>query len=191
MRLFVALELGDGIIRAAGELIAELRHRAERIAPAARVTWLTPERLHLTLSFIGQTDAARADAIAASLQHPFAGPPFGVTIAGLGVFPGRGSPRVLWAGIVEGGDRLLDLEKQLRARWARIRVLLDERPYRPHLTLARVRSAAGLRSAALLERLEHTPLGTTQVEAITLFESRLSPKGPTYVPLLRTEVAGG
>ena len=189
MRLFVAIELEENVLRTAAGIAEELRRRTARLAPTARVTWLTPERLHVTLSFIGESDQAQASAIADCLRPPFDGPPFDLTVAGLGAFPERGSPRVLWAGIAAGRDRLLDLEAQLRARWARGRVPVDERPYRPHLTLARVREAAGLRAAALLEGLERTLLGTTPVEAITLFESRLSPKGPTYVALQRTNVA--
>ena len=67
----------------------------------------------------------------------------------------------------------------------------SRRPYSPHLTLARVREAAGLRSASLLDGLEDRSLGTTRIDAITLFQSRLSPKGPTYVPLLRTSLRAG
>ena len=62
----------------------------------------------------------------------------------------------------------------------------EERPYQPHLTLARVREAAGLRAAALLDGLGSRHCRHDHVDAITLFESRLSPKGPTYVPLQRT-----
>jgi len=73
-------------------------------------------------------------------------------------------------------------------RLARAGIGAEERPYNPHLTLARVREAGGLRSVALLEGVGETTLGGTAVEAITLFESRLSPKGPTYVALQRTSV---
>ena len=62
----------------------------------------------------------------------------------------------------------------------------DQRPFNPHLTLARVRDAAGLRSSALVGPLDDLALGTTPVDAITLFESRLSPKGATHVPLQRS-----
>jgi 2'-5' RNA ligase len=188
VRLFAAIELAEGVIRTAVDLIEELRRRVERLAPSARLTWLPPDRLHITLVFIGHVDADRAAIIAGHLQAPFAGPPFQMTIGGVGAFPVRGSPRVLWAGVEQGRDRLLNLEKQLRARCAPATSPEDERPYQPHLTLARVREAAGLRTASLLERLEGTTLGTTWVEAITLFESRLSPKGPTYVPLMRSRL---
>jgi RNA 2',3'-cyclic 3'-phosphodiesterase len=191
VRLFVAIELGEAVIHAAVELILELRRRAVGLAPTARVTWLTPDRLHVTLAFIGDADAARTSAIAGCLRAPFAGPSFDMSIAGLAAFPGRGTPRVLWAGVEEGRDRLLRLETELHVRCPPALIPSDERPYHPHLTLARVREADGLRAASLLEGLERIALGTSRVEAITLFESRLSPKGPTYVPLQRTGVVGG
>jgi 2'-5' RNA ligase len=62
---------------------------------------------------------------------------------------------------------------------------VEQRPYNPHLTLARVREAAGLRAAALFDGLRDSVIGTTPIDAITLFDSRLSSKGPTYAPLLR------
>jgi 2'-5' RNA ligase len=62
----------------------------------------------------------------------------------------------------------------------------EDRPYSPHLTLARVKEPAGLSRAILFEGLTGRQFGTVHVDAITLFESRLSPKGATHVPLQRT-----
>ena len=80
------------------------------------------------------------------------------------------------------------MERAVSARLAATGVPPEERAYRPHLTLARVRDAAGLKSRPLFEGLAERALGTTRVEAITPYESRLSPKGPSYVPLRRTEL---
>jgi 2'-5' RNA ligase len=66
----------------------------------------------------------------------------------------------------------------------------EDRPYRPHVTLARVKEPAGLRTAPLLEGVREHEFGVRRVDAITLFESRLSPRGPTYMPLHRTPLAG-
>ena len=186
MRLFLAAELGDDIVHAAARLAGTLRERAERLTPAARITWVPPDRIHVTVAFIGSLDETGAAAVQECLQAPLAGSPFRVAVEGLGTFPGSGSPRVIWAGVGEGADRLIDAERELADRLRRVHVPVEERPYRPHLTLARVREAAGLRSSALLQGLLDTRLGTTDLRAITLFESRLSPKGPTYVPLQRT-----
>ena len=120
------------------------------------------------------------------LEPPLDLNPFDLTVSGVGAFPPKGFPRVVWAGLTGGRDRLLTVERSVSERLAQAGVPREERPYSPHLTLARVRDAAGLRSVALVGDFREVSLGTTTVDAITLFESRLSPKGPTYVPLART-----
>lgn len=164
----------------------ELRRRASTLAPRARITWIPAERAHVTVRFIGHVDDAAAAAIAAALAPPLPVNPFDLTVSGVGAFPPSGSPRVVWAGLTDGVQALTDAEREVSARLEACGVERDERPYRPHLTLARVKEPGGLRSRALLEGLADRGLGTTRVDAITLFESRLSPKGPTYVPLQQT-----
>jgi RNA 2',3'-cyclic 3'-phosphodiesterase len=92
---------------------------------------------------------------------------------------------VLWMGVDAGADHLIAIEGIVSERLKSIGIAAEERPYTPHLTLARVRDAAGLRTTTIFDGLSPR-LGETRVDAITLFESRLSPKGPTYVALERT-----
>ena len=185
MRLFVAVEIGETLAARAAELSRELQRRAADAAPHARVTWVPPDRLHLTVRFIGEMDDARAAAVGEALEPTLNVAPFDLTLAGAGAFPKSGSPRVLWAGVASGREALVVAEREISARLARLGVPEEERPYSPHLTLARVREPAGLRSARLLDGLTDQSLGTVHVDAITLFHSKLSPKGPTYTPLLR------
>ena len=114
--------------------------------------------------------------------------PFDLTVAGVGAFPEAGAPRVLWAGITDGVDELVKVEVEVSSRLQQVGIPPDDRIFSPHLTLGRVRDAAGLRRSVLLAGLDELALGTSRVEAITLFESRLSPKGPTYLPLQRTPI---
>lgn len=186
MRLFLAAEIGERLAGRAADLIRDLEKRAADAAPRARLTWLTADRLHITIRFIGEVDDVRAAAIAATLQPPLDAGPFDLMLAGTGAFPKRGPPRVLWAGIEQGKDDLITVEREISSRLTAFGIPPEGRPYSPHLTLARVREAAGLRSTTLLDGMEDRSLGTTRIDAITLFQSRLSPKGPTYVPLLRT-----
>jgi 2'-5' RNA ligase len=190
MRLFVAVELDPAVAAAAAALAEELRARALRLAPRARITWIPAERLHLTVRFIGNADEAGVRAISDALAAPLQLTAFDMTISGAGSFPRSGKPQVLWAGVTAGRDGLLELEREVSTRLAGAGVAAEDRPHSPHLTLARIREAAGLRAAALLERMESRVVGTTRVAAITLFESRLSPKGPTYVPLQHAVLAG-
>ena len=185
MRLFVAVEIAPDVAQAAVSLIERLRERVKRLAPRSRITWVTADRLHVTVRFIGNVDADRADAVRRVLAPPFGQAPFDLTLAGVGTFPPKGPPRVLSSGVSNGREPLLAIEQRVSERLARAGIAAEQRPYTPHLTLARVRDAGGLRSAPFLEGASETTLGTTAVEAITLFESRLSPKGPTYVALQR------
>ncbi len=186
MRLFVAAEIGEALAGRSADLIRELQKRTALTAPHARVTWLTIERLHITIRFIGEVDDARATAIRAALELPIEVEPFELMLAGTGAFPKSGPPRVLWAGIEAGRAELIEAERNVTSRLAPAGIAGEDRPYDPHRTLARVRDAAGLRSTVLFEGLEDRRIGTTRVDAITLFQSMLSPKGPLYVPLLRT-----
>ena len=186
MRLFIGIELAPAVAAATLELIAQLQAASARLAPPSRISWVTPDRLHITVRFIGHVDDSRVDEIQDVLAPPFGLDVFDLTIAGVGTFPPKGSPRVVWAGLGRGRDQLVALEPMVSERLAQVRVPREGRPYNPHLTLARVRDAAGLRPAPFVGSLGDIALGTMSVDAITLFESRLSPKGPAYVGLART-----
>jgi 2'-5' RNA ligase len=185
VRLFVAVELDAGVLKALADFIAALRRRAEALAPGARIGWVLPGQLHVTLRFIGEVPDAAAAAIAEGLRREAASPPFDIAVRGAGAFPDRGAPRVLWAGIGAGTEELADLEAEVSERLAAHGIKREDRPYRPHITLARVREAAGLRSAALLEKSD-PEFGVSRVRAITLFQSRTSPRGAVYTPLQST-----
>lgn len=190
MRLFVGVEIAPAVAVAAAELIDVLRERALRLAPRSRITWVTAERLHITVRFIGHVDADEADVIRQALAPRLERDPFELTVAGVGTLPPKGPPRVVWAGLTEGRQLLTGIENDVGTRLSGIGIAPEARPYNPHLTLARVRDAGGLRSQVLLEAVKDTMLGSTTVAAITLFESRLSPEGPTYVALQRTGLRG-
>jgi 2'-5' RNA ligase len=190
MRLFVAVEIAPAVAEAAAAAVDELRHRAERLAPHARITWVAPDRMHLTIAFIGNATEEQAEHVCRVLRPAIDVPAFDLTIAGLGAFPRTGLPRVLWAGLTSGRETLLRLERVVTARLADAQLAIEPRAYNPHLTLARVREASGLRARALFEAMSNDSIGTTAVDAITLFDSRLSSRGPTYVALQRTALEG-
>ena len=191
MRLFAAVETGAAVERALLALADTLRDRVARLAPRARVSWVGEGRVHLTLVFIGEVDEGRAADVAGVLRPALMGLPFEIPVHGVGVFPPRGSPRVLWVGVGDGRERLMQLEREVRGRLRTAGVAIEDRAYHPHLTLARVREAAGLRAASLLEGIGDAAVGTIRVEAITLFQSRLSPRGPSYEALQRTALGAG
>jgi RNA 2',3'-cyclic 3'-phosphodiesterase len=191
MRLFVAAEIDPALAHELARIAGELRARLETRMPRARLTWVAADRLHFTVRFIGEVDEHRASSIAGALAAPLSLASFNLTMAGIGAFPPTGRPRVIWAGIDEGRDGMAALEREVSTRLVTCGVPPEDREYSPHLTLARVRDAGSLRSRDVREGAPTGPFGTTRVDAITLFESRLSPKGPTYVPLQRTPLRAG
>ena len=180
----MAAEIGETLAARVAELSRELQRRSADAAPRAKITWVPADRLHLTVRFIGEIDETRVPAVREALEPPLRLAPFDLTLAGAGSFPKTGSPRVVWVGVAAGREQLIAAEQEISARLARLGIPKEVRPYNPHLTLARVREPAGLRSARLFEGLTDLVLGTVRIDAITLFHSKLSPKGPTYTPLL-------
>ena len=191
MRLFVAVEIDASLARELARVAGELRARVESRAALARLTWVAADRMHFTVRFIGEVDESRASTIATALASPLPVAPFDLTMGSIGTFPPTGRPRVIWTGVQEGGDAMAAIERGVSARLATCGIPPEGREYSPHLTLARVRDAANLRARDVLEGVPQGALGTTRVEAITLFQSRLSPKGPTYVALQRTPLRAG
>lgn len=186
----MAVELGADVQAAAAAAIDELRQRIVRSAPHARVTWVKPGHLHLTLRFIGEADAALAEKIRTVLDPPLAIPSFPLTIEGTGTFPPKRPPRVVWAGVAGGLESLRAVEGEVRTRLDPLISAEDDRDYHPHVTLGRVKNPAGLRPAVLLDGYKDASFGVVQVGAVTLFESRLSSTGPTYLARGRTALAG-
>jgi 2'-5' RNA ligase len=185
MRLFIACETGAAVGEAAAALIEELRGRVARQAPHARLTWVARERLHFTVRFIGSVDDTRVAALQEALTAPLPVPSFDAVVHGVGVFPDRRPPRVIWAGLRSGTAEMVALARAVNQRIDRL-VGRDPEELRPHLTLARVKEPHGLRSAALLAGLESVALGVTRVEAVTLFESRQAGGSLQYVAVTRT-----
>lgn len=121
-------------------------------------------------------EATRERRIRRTLADPIRVAPFDVTFEGLGAFPERGSPRVLWLGIREGLASLRHLYTALDPA--------ATGPYTPHLTLARFRSPTRIGRAFLAGILTNRAVaGPSRIDRVTLYESRLSPGGPAYVPL--------
>ena len=188
MRLFVAIDVGPTIASAAAMLVERLKTRAAKLSPRAKITWIPADRMHLTVRFIGHVDEPQYQAIASALQPAVTMHPFDLRIRGTGAFPRSGPPRAIWCGISDGLEQVEDVEREITERLKGVDVPPDDRKYSPHLTLARIREAHGLRASALLDSTRDIELGATRVEAITLFESRLSPKGPTYISLQETRL---
>ncbi len=173
VRAFVALELDARLREAMAELQARLRPRLGRIHLAR------PEGIHLTLRFLGSTTPQQMDAMRPILAAAAAAcPPAEVPVSGLGTFPERGNPRVLWLGL-QVPPAIHDLQKACERAALRAGFEKEDRPFRAHLTLGRWRDRAPHPEVPAAD------LGTTRLEALVLLKSDLRPGGAVYTPLER------
>ena len=143
---------GDsGLIRSflAIELPATIQANIGKIEEAAKTTsadvrWVSPGRIHLTLKFFGNIEELKIDSIAAAIRGPVsAAKPFHLNVRGTGAFPNLRSPRIIWIGLVDEEGRLAALQKEVESSLEKIGFEPEDRPFRPHLTLARVKSSRG------------------------------------------------
>lgn len=186
LRAFVALEITDEIRAALGRLEKDLK-KGE-----ARVGWVAPERIHLTLAFLGDIFAAQLAGLAAALDAAAAGcPPFAFEVAGTGAFGPPASPRVVWAGVEEPTGALARIQALVAGAVTELGFRLEERPFHPHLTLGRVRGRAG--AADLTSRLESfrsLRCGRVEVRRVLLMQSVLSSQGAEYRVRHSSELKG-
>ena len=185
MRLFVGIELDDRVREAAARISDSLRRQLSERVDAR---WIAASNLHITLWFIGEADEARSEELLQELQRPYEVPAFDLEIAGLGAFPPSGPPRVFWLGVAAGLESLRHLHSELAVRLGPLGFELERRAYSAHLTIARVKSVSRtIPNRALREMLQTQPAvaGRCRTTHVTVFRSRLSPKGANYEPLLR------
>lgn len=171
VRAFVAVELDARLREALGELQARLRPRL------GGIRMVRPEGIHLTLRFLGETSPSQVEALRARLAAAAAAcPPCQARVAGLGTFPDRGHPRVLWLGL-DVPPPVLDLQKACEGAARAAGLEAETRPFRAHLTLGRWRDRAPH------PELPPADLGSTRLDTLVLFRSELRPDGAVYTPL--------
>lgn len=179
-RLFCAVELSDEVRQHAAQHIARLRNSL----PDVRASWDRPEKLHITLKFFGDVEQARVPDLSLAAERAASSvAPFTLAIAGAGVFPPRGAARVLWLGIRDASSNLTRLHAALEDECAAQGFKREERPFHPHLTIARLRQPSGAGRLAA----HHIALGfeaaEQNVNGIVLLRSELHPTGSRYTPL--------
>jgi RNA 2',3'-cyclic 3'-phosphodiesterase len=188
LRLFVALAPGEGTRAALGR---EARRLAER-DPALRP--VRPESMHWTLAFLGATAASEVERIVAALAPvASARAPLPVRVGGLGAFPDLRRPRVVWAGLVEGGDAMGALADEVRGVLRAIGERADERErFHAHVTLARVERRP---SEATKDSLTRGALQDTyepeMLSDLLLMVSEPTATGTRYRPLAVLPLASG
>lgn len=185
LRCFIAVEIPDAMKEAIHEITAGLKKTG------ADVKWVPAENIHVTMKFLGKTEEGLVDAIKEALSKKLSAyHPFYIKINGIGYFPEKRTPRVIWAGIEES-DGLLSLYEAVESETAGLGFIPEERPFSPHLTIGRVKSPR--RMPQVLEKIEnlrHLDFGLLEVKEVSLMKSELGPDGAKYYCMAKIPFGG-
>ena len=178
VRAFVALEIEERMHDCIAHLTEGLRGRL----PGVR--WVRPEGIHLTLRFLGQSSPAQIESLSPRLAAAAgACPPSEAHVSGLGMFPERGNPRVLWLGVALAAS-VLALQAACEEAAVAAGFPPEPRPFRSHLTLGRWRDRAPR------PQIPPADLGPVALATLTVFRSELQRGGVVYTPLARFALGG-
>lgn len=174
-RTFCAIELS-------AEVRAQLQDHVRRLreaVPEAAASWSKPENVHLTLKFFGNVPKDKLTRISNAASR-VASEPFTIEIGGAGVFPKASRPQVLWIGVKDPSGQLTELQRRFEEECAKEGFAKENRAYKPHLTIARLRHPEGARKLAETHlQTKFSPI-EIRVNEVVLFRSQLSPKGSIY-----------
>lgn len=185
MRLFVAVDFSAEAIAEAARVADDIRHRCAR----AKLRWVPPANMHLTVRFIGHV-SSDADALIAAIVQPVPLAPFDMALGPCGAFPTSGAVRVVWIGLIAGSRELAELSAVMDDRLQPFGLEPEARPFSPHLTLARADRHERVREVRdVLPAVTVRPIATRVGQAI-LYRSHLSPRGPRYELLAAVPLTG-
>jgi len=180
LRAFLAIE-PPAAVRAE---IAAIQERLKKTVRGV-IRWVRPEGIHLTLKFFGNIPPPAVERISAAVAARTAGvAPFDLTVGTVGVFPDLNRPRVVWLGMAGEVERLLVLQKSLDREFGALGFPREERPFRAHLTLGRIKTPKGLVGLArAVEAGGTATAGPFRADSLILFRSELTPQGAVYTRL--------
>jgi 2'-5' RNA ligase len=185
MRLFIAFPLTSEIEESLGRIILDLKQKR------GRVKWVAHSNIHLTAKFLGETDESLVDRIkeavaaVAARHHPAA-----CTIDEIGGFPNLNRPRVIWAGLKGDIESLAEISGEIDEAMHRLGFERENRKFKPHLTLGRVRDLSGIKELCdYIGQYRIEPAGIN-LDRLVLFKSTLTPQGPIYERLFEIRLGG-
>jgi len=179
VRLFLACEVPDEVKQHISEVIENLRDRS-----GADVRWIRTEGIHVTLKFLGEVPVKKLPAVKLATQEAVVGhSPFELELSNIGTFGGREGLRLMWVGIAGDVLRLEALVRSMNAALAVVGFEPERRPFRPHLTLGRVRDEVSTRRRTEIEvevGKVGVPATSWRTSQVSLMRSRLTQQGAVY-----------
>ena len=180
IRAFLAIDPPQDVLNEVGRIQDRFKKTIQ-----GDIRWVRPEGIHLTLKFFGyvsEVDIANiSQVVKNNVVHI---KPFTLNIRRVGVFPSVNRARVMWLGMDGDVDKLTDLQKKIDAGFQEYGFEMENRPFSPHVTLARIKEPKGLIGLAkIIEKSEEYAAGSFFVSGLNLFKSTLTPKGAIYTKL--------
>ncbi|HOW27477.1 MAG TPA: RNA 2',3'-cyclic phosphodiesterase [Elusimicrobiota bacterium] len=190
LRLFIAISSPVQSHAAVAGIRQELEPRLDKprlsgnTTYPASVRWTPPSQQHFTLKFLGETDARWVDPIVDALKNCLSDQAsFDIECKGLGVFPDEQHARILWIGTGRGGDTLSTLAGKTEDGLARIGLPRADRPFEPHLTIARFKRPVNASSMDAYLSSKDRLFLSFPVSKVSLFKSDLRADGPIHTEL--------
>jgi 2'-5' RNA ligase len=168
-RLFVSIELPESVASTLAELGPQIRG----------VRWLEPRQMHLTLAFLGNISAEIQEMFSEKLSA-ISWKSFFLPLVGLGTFPSKGWPKIIWIGVGTGHPHLFQLHKRVQEAILAVGLEPDLRRFHPHVTLARCRDVSPQTVRPFLKSHSAFDAGLIHVESFNLNSSELTPAGSVY-----------
>lgn len=185
MRLFIGIPLPAEYVTIIRELQGVWRRRL-----ASKISWVRPELVHLTLMFLGEVGETSIPAIKAAMSEAV-GESFSMRAGTGGCFPSQGHPRVVWVGLRQGGDECCAYYKALEGALKRAGFASEAKPFIPHLSVARIKKAAGGDDwPGLIADLGRS-WPEFRVDSIVLWRSALRVSGPEYTRIAEIPIETG
>lgn len=174
VRAFVAVALSTDVKQELGRVANLL---ADRV-PERSVRWVKPDLMHITLCFLGETAVSKLDAICQMMDEAVQDQAkIRLTLNGTGCFPNAKRPRIVWVGLAGQVSEMAALKRDLDVGLEPLGWELEERPFKPHLTLGRVKDAKKLRGVSWAVDVKKMAV---EITAVHLIESQLTRQGPVY-----------
>ena len=191
VRVFVSV----GLSAAAREVLVDAVARIRLEIPDG-VQWARPDGMHLTLKFLGNIPSANVSPLLGCVgELARANRRFGLKLTGLGMFPNRRKPRVLWAGVGGDLDALASLQQAAEDAINALGYPAEQRPFRPHITLGRPRRSVPdgqlARIGAVVSGLTPPPPVDWEVDCVDVMRSELHPSGARYTVLSSSRLGDG
>jgi 2'-5' RNA ligase len=183
IRAFIASDISDSVKQELADIISKLKLYCPDF-----VKWTDPEGIHLTLKFLGWIDENKPEIIIGALSRAMDYfYPFRFSFEGLGAFPNKNNPRVLWIGLSGDVEAVTKLQQRIDIELSILGFETERRIFTPHLTLGRVKNTVTrIEIARLLKALASLQPDTKKVfgiDSVSLFRSQLTPKGAIYTQL--------